>query len=153
MKRILLFLATAALLGGCTMKTRGVPSAAPEWAKADYTVLGKTNHEEYGTYILAIDWGHLFANQAANVQADASDPLSAILGLIGGGSREESRALYHALDKMPEATHLMAHRSHTTTSGVVLFGMPVFGERCAAVEARGVKIGEKPAGPPGQPPA
>lgn len=153
MKRILLFLATAALLGGCTMKTHGVPSAAPEWAKADYTVLGKTNHEECGTYILAIDWGHLFANQAANVQADASDPLSAILGLVGGGSREESRALYHALDKMPEATHLMAHRSHTTTSGVVLLGMPVFGERCAAVEARGVKIGEKPAGPPGQPPA
>lgn len=153
MKRILLLLAAASLIGGCTVKTHGVPSAAPEWAKADYTVLGKTNHEECGTYIF-LDWGHLFANQKASVSADAGNPLSAIVGLVGGGGTpEESRALYHALDKMPEATHLLAHRSHTTLSGVHLLGFPIFGERCAAVEARGVKIGEKPAGPPGQPPA
>jgi hypothetical protein len=139
---------------GCTRKTHGVPGANPEFAKADYTVLGKTNHEECGTYILFIDFAHLFANQSAAVTGGAGGPLDALLGLLGGGGTpEESRALYHALDKMPEATHLMAHRAHTTSAGLLVFGTPMFGERCTAVEARGVKIGEKPAGPPGQPPA
>jgi len=126
----------------------GVPAANPEFAKADYTVLGKTNHEECGTYILGFDFGHMFTNQKAQVGAGG------ILSLLGGGmGPEESRAMYHALDKMPEATHLMAHRSHTTASGVLIGMFPIFGERCASVEARGVKIGDKPAGPPGQPPA
>ena len=40
---------------------------------------------------------------------------------------------------------LLAHRAHTTSTGVVFFGQPIFGQRCSAVEARGVKIGEKPA--------
>lgn len=155
MKRLVLFLAVGALLSGCTRKIHGVPSANPEFAKADYTVLGKTNHEECGTYILGIDFAHLFANQGAQVTASGSGGVGDILaGLIGGGgTREGSRALYHALDKMPEATHLMAHRSHTTASGLLLGTFPIFGERCTAVEARGVKIGDKPAGPPGQPPA
>jgi len=148
MKRVLLALAAGALLVGCTKKLHTVPGANPEFAKADYTVLGKTNHEECGTYILFIDWGHLFTNQSASV--GGGGPLAF---LTGGMTAEESRAMYHALDKMPEATHLMAHRSHTTASGVLLGRFPVFGERCTSVEARGVKIGDKPAGPPGQPPA
>lgn len=150
MKRGLIILAMAATLTGCTSKVHAVPGANPEFAKADYTVLGKTNHEECGTYIF-IDWGHLFSNQKASVRA--SDAGFSLAGIIGGITPEESRALYHALDKMPEATHLMAQRSHTTTAGLVMFGYPIFGERCSAVEARGIKIGEKPAGPPGQPPA
>ena len=155
MKRVVLAIAAAAALGGCTLKTHGVRGANFEFAKADYTVLGKTNHEECGTYILGIDWGHLFSNQKASITGGSGGGIGAILGaLLGGpGSPEESRALYHALDKMPEATHLMPNRAHTTVSGVVLFGMPIFGERCSAVEAHGVKIGDKPAGPPGQPPA
>ena len=155
MKRVLLVLAASALMAGCTKKIHGVPSANPEWAKADYTVLGKTNHEECGTYIFGIDFGHLFANQKSAVGADPGNAgIGAILSMVvGGGTKEESRALYHALDKMPEATHLLAHRSHTTASGLLFGTFPIFGERCTAVEARGVKIGEKPAGPPGQPPA
>lgn len=146
MKRILSVAVTAALLGGgCTMKKHSVPVAAPEFAKADYTVLGKTNHEECGTYILGIDFGHLFSNQKASTTAGASGGLAGILlGFVGSGSKEESRALYHALDKMPEATHLLAHRAHTTSSGVLFGSYPIFGERCVSVEARGVKIGEKP---------
>ena len=151
MKRLLLVLAAGALLAGCTKKVHGVPGANPEFAKADYTVLGKTNHEECGTYILGIDFGHLFANQKASVSGGGGGILAFLP--FGGMNAEESRALYHALDKMPEATHLMAHRSHTTASGVLLGMFPIFGERCSSVEARGVKIGDKPAGPPGQPPA
>lgn len=145
MKRILSTAVMVVLLGsGCTLKTHSAPIAAPEFAKADYTVLGKTNHEECGTYIF-LDWAHLFSNQKASTSS--GDGINGLIsGLVSGGSREESRALYHALDKMPEATHLLAHRAHTTSSGVLLFGgRPLFGERCASVEARGVKIGEKPA--------
>jgi hypothetical protein len=151
MRRVILALAAGALVAGCTMKKHGVPGANPEFAKADYTVLGKTNHEECGTYILGIDWGHLFANQKAAVSGGGGGLLDLLP--FGGMGPEESRAMYHALDKMPEATHLMAHRSHTTASGVLLGMFPIFGERCSSVEARGVKIGDKPAGPPGQPPA
>jgi hypothetical protein len=131
------------LMAGCTYKYHTVPEAAPEFAKADYRVLGKTNHEECGTYILAIDFGHLFANQRGTRLSNS--PIAGIPFIGGGGSPEEARALYHALDKMPEATHLLAHRTHTTSTGLVFFGTPIFGQRCAAVEARGVKIGEKPA--------
>ena len=144
MKRFVSIALAASLIGGCTLKTHSVPIAAPEFAKADYTVLGKTNHEECGTYILAIDWGHLFSNQKASVTSSGGGISDVLLGFVGGYSKEESRALYHALDKMPEATHLLAHRAHTTSSGVLFFGYPIFGERCASVEARGVKIGDRP---------
>lgn len=145
MLRFTLAVAVAVLLGGgCTMKTHSAPLAAPEFAKADYTVLGKTNHEECGTYII-LDWAHLFANQKAVTAAPSGGIESLLIGFISGGNPEESRALYHALDKMPEATHLLAHRAHTTTSGVLIFGRPLFGERCSSVEAHGVKIGERPA--------
>lgn len=143
MKRFALALPLA-VLAGCTMKYHTVPEAAPEFAKADYRVLGKTNHEECGTYILGIDFGHLFNNQRGTRLSASPIGMIPLIGSMGG-SPEEARALYHALDKMPEATHLLAHRTHTTSTGLVLFGSPIFGQRCAAVEARGVKIGEKPA--------
>jgi len=142
MKR-LIFALPLILMAGCTFKYHTIPEAAPEFAKADYRVLGKTNHEECGTYILGFDFAHLFANQRGT--RISSSPLGAIPLIGGGGSPEEARSLYHALDKMPEATHLLAHRAHTTSTGLVVFGQPIFGQRCSAVEARGVKIGEKPA--------
>jgi hypothetical protein len=132
----------AAAASGCNKKLHAVPSMNPTPALADYTVLGKTNHEECGTYIFAIDWGHLFSNQKTSVRARATS----LLGMLPfvGPTPEESRALYHALDKMPEATHLLANRAHVTATGFT-FGMePIFGERCAFVEAHGVKIGERP---------
>ncbi|MFT4626672.1 MAG: hypothetical protein ACI8PZ_005350 [Myxococcota bacterium] len=149
MKRVLLALGAAVLLGGCTYKRHAIPTMNPEPAKADYTVLGKTNHEECGTYIFAIDWKHLFQNQTSKT--------AAAVGSHGGPyntpmNREASRALYHALDKMPEATHLLASRVHTTGSGLLWFStLPFFGQRCATVEARGVRIGEKPLAPPAVP--
>lgn len=145
MKRLAMLLPIV-MLAGCSFKNHSIPGAAPEFAKADYTVLGKTNHEECGTYILGIDWGHLLSNQSGGRMAPESSAggIAAILGSLMGGSREESRAMYHALDKMPEATHLLAHRTHTTSTGLVIAGTPFFGQRCAAVEARGVKIGDKP---------
>lgn len=146
MKRLTM-LVPVLMLAACSFKSHTIPGAAPEFAKADYTVLGKTNHEECGTYILGIDFGHLLSNQSGGRLApeNGGGGIFALIGGFIGGSPEESRAMYHALDKMPEATHLLAHRTHTTTTGLVLGGLPFFGQRCAAVEARGVKIGDKPA--------
>jgi hypothetical protein len=149
MKRLLLAAGAALVLGsGCTYKQHAIPTMNPEPAKADYTVLGKTNHEECGTYIFSIDWKHLFRNQSAKATAanwSHRGPHSMNL------NPESSRALYHALDKMPEATHLLASRVHTTGSGLLIGTRPLFGERCASVEARGVRIGEKPLAPPAAP--
>ena len=123
MKRLLLAASAALLVGGCTYKQHSIPSMNPEPAKADYTVLGKTNHEECGTYIFGIDWKHAFRNQSAGSRA----PVWSHGGPYRTNSnREASRALYHALDKMPEATHLMASRVHTTSSGLVMGGRPLF---------------------------
>jgi hypothetical protein len=146
--------ALALLTVGCNVKKHGVPAGMTQpLDKIDWTILGATNHEECGTYILAIDWAHLFANQSF----DAGDPppvvgapfgLAGIIAVMSVGryNPDESRALYHAADKMPDATHLIAPRVHSTSSGILLpGGLPLFGERCASVEARGLKVGTKPA--------
>ncbi len=149
MKRLstlLLALGAAFGLSACSLKHATVPGAPIPFASADYTVLGNTNAEECGTYILGIDFSHLFSNQSATITGGTStDPISAILGLLlGPTSPEASRALYMALEKIPEATHLLAPRVHETVSGIPLGPFVLFGQRCATVDARGVVIGEKP---------
>ncbi|MDF1562514.1 MAG: hypothetical protein P1V51_05700 [Deltaproteobacteria bacterium] len=149
MKRILIALlavSTLTLAAGCSRRHVGIPGAAIPFAKADYTVLANVNAEECGTYIFGIDWAHLFSNEAASITAGQSSSPFAIIGaLLGGGmSAEGSRALYMALDKIPEATHLLSPRVHTSANGLLFGSMPIFGTRCSIVDARGVRIGEKP---------
>ena len=128
-----LLLVAIALSAGCTIKRQRIPFADPAFADADYRVLGKTNHQECGTYVFGVDWKHAFKNQSGLRPGPGA-----------GANAEERRALYHALEKMPEATHLLAHRSHTTINGLAAFGHPLFGKRCAEVDARGVRIQEQP---------
>ena len=146
MSRLSVALVAAMLLPGCAIKTRAIPEAPVPFASINYTVLGATSAESCGNYILGIDFGHLFSTQAGHTSAAASaNPLSAIVGLLPiGGGPEESRALYDALEKMPEATHLLSPRSSSEAHGLLLFGFPFFGERCATVEAHGVKVGTGP---------
>ncbi len=151
MKRLAMILSMATLMSGCAYKYHTIPGAAPEFAPADYRILGKTNHEECGTYIFGIDWRHLLTNQSGGRLTPENAGLGGAVGALVNNFfampiQEERRALYHALDKMPEATHLLGHRTHTTTTGLVFGPVPLFGKRCAAVEARGVKILEKPMG-------
>jgi hypothetical protein len=109
-------------------------------------VLGETSAEACGTYVFGIDFGHLFTDKAGGVSGGGGgDLLSAILGGRPWIS-EEARALYEALDKMPEATNLAAYRSHVTNDGLTAgkFGPPIFGRRCATIVAHGVKMGKGP---------
>jgi hypothetical protein len=150
-----LALAAVALLvtTGCALKGSSVPGASIDFAKADYTVLGATNAEECGTYILGIDWGHLFKNEGAMI-APGSFTMTGTAGLGAAGvhnallAPEGRRALYMSLEKMPDATHLLAPRVNVEIKGVPLGPSPyaplLFGQRCATVEARGVKIGDRP---------
>ena len=64
----------------------------------------------------------------------------------GAMTPEGRKALYMALEKMPEATHLLAPRVTVEASGITMLKSthPIFGKRCATVEARGVKIGDRP---------
>ena len=131
-------------LSGCALKGAAIPGAPIPWADAGFTVMGKTTEEACGSYVFGIDFGHLFANQGASVKASSSNPLSMLTALVSGGTAEESRALYHALDKIPDATHLLDVRSESSFAGIGTIGLPLFGQRCATVHARGVKIDERP---------
>lgn len=140
-----LMLALAASLTGCNLKSHAIPAAPLPFASVNYTVMGSTSAEACGTYIFGIDFGHLFVDQQGSTSAGGGDALSALLGAVaGGGSPESGRALYDALQKMPEATNLYAPKVHTTVTGLAPFGAPVFGRRCATVEAHGVKVGTGP---------
>lgn len=141
MKKVL-FTALAVIgLSGCAMKGSRIPAANIMFAKADYTVMGETTEEACGTYIIGIDFAHLFKNEG-------NAPPMSIMGLImngvPAGGKEESRALYHAMAKIPEATHLLDIRTEAEFNGVGLLAFPLFGQRCARVHARGVKIGSRP---------
>lgn len=143
----LLAVAAVLLASGCNFKSHSIPDAPLPFASVDYKVLGATTAEACGTYIFGIDWGHLFTDQHGQTSSSgAADPLSSLLGMlpIGGGTPEAARALYDALEKMPEATNLYAPKIHTTVTGFAPFEMPIFGKRCSSIEANGVKIGTGP---------
>ncbi|MEB3223402.1 MAG: hypothetical protein VKS61_15105 [Candidatus Sericytochromatia bacterium] len=140
-----LLAATALLaLTGCALKGARAPQAPIPFADAGFTVMGQTTEEACGTYVFAIDFGHLFANQSASLAMPSTGGFRLPALPIGGPTREEKRALYHALDKIPDATHVLDVRAETQTTGFAPFGIPVFGQRCATVHARGVKIDERP---------
>ena len=152
MKRFALALTLLGALTGCAMKSSTIPGAPIPFAKADYTVMGSTSAEECGSYILGINFQALFKNEAAG-SVPGTFTMS---GTVGAGaammnnamlSPEGSKALYMALEKMPEATHLLAPRVNIEANGVTLgpgTGIVIFGKRCATVEARGVRIGDRP---------
>jgi hypothetical protein len=147
MKKLLLALAAFGTLAGCNLKYHSFPGAPLPFASVDYDVMGATSAEACGTYIFGIDFGHLFVDQQGSSSGGGGgDALSMIIGMlpIGGPSPEAARALYDAMEKMPEATNLYAPKIHETVTGISPFGMPIFGQRCAEVEARGVKLGKGP---------
>ena len=127
---------------GCDLKRAAIPGADIPFAKADFTVLGNTNAEACGTYIFGINWAELLQNDRASISAGSGGLLALLFG--GVGSPEAAGALYMALEKIPEATHLLSPRVHTVTTGFAPFGLPFFASRCAVVDARGVVIGKKP---------
>jgi hypothetical protein len=144
--RSLLLVAVASFgLSGCAFKSAAIPGANIPFASADYKVMGKTTAESCGAYVFMLDFAHLLASKDGGVSAGSSDPLSALLGALPiGGSPETSRALYKALNKMPEATHLLDIRTEGSFTGIGTMGLPLFGERCSTVHARGVKIKNAP---------
>ncbi len=147
MKNILIALVALATLGGCNLRSHTFPGAPLPFASVNYEVLGATSAEACGVYIFGIDFGHLFVDsQGSAGAAPGGDAFSMILGMlpIGGPSPEAGRALYDAMDKMPEATNLYSPKVHETVNGIAPFGIPIFGQRCAEVEARGVKLGKGP---------
>ena len=132
MKKLLLLIPILAT--GCSLKTHSIPGADIPFAEANYTVMGKVSHEECGTYTFGLDIVHLFDDQQASGGAASSLPIPIP---IPTGSPEQERALYGALEKMPEATHLLSPRVQTETSGISLGPIILFGKRCSTIYARG----------------
>ena len=75
-----------------------------------------------------------------NPEVMALNPLNKLPTLI----LDDGRALYDAMEKMPEATNLYAPKIHETVVGIAPYSTPIFAQRCAEVEARGVKLGRGP---------
>jgi hypothetical protein len=113
-------------LSGCAFKGASIPGAKIPFASADYKVMGRTTAESCGAYVFMLDFAHLMASKSATTGF--------------GQSAEVSRALYKALNKMPDATHLLDIRTESAFTGIGTTNLPFFGERCATVHARGVKI-------------
>jgi hypothetical protein len=133
-------------LCGCSFTDASIPKAPIEMARSDYTLLGETTAEDCGTYILGIDFGHLFSNEEAAVGGSAarsSSFLRVLLPFLGVfRTPEPGRALYKALAKIPNANFLIEPRVKVEKSGFLVFGWPIFGERCASVTAESVEIGD-----------
>ena len=123
---------------GCTLKNTKIPSAGVTLAEADYIILGEISATSCGGYILGINWETLFHQESTSISS-GGNILGALLG-AGAGSPEASRALYDALEEMPEATHLLAPRVKTESNGFHVGPIPVFADRCATVHARGVRV-------------
>ena len=123
---------------GCTLKNTKIPSAGVTLAEADYIILGEISATSCGGYILGINWETLFHQESTSISS-GGNILGALLG-AGAGSPEASRALYDALEEMPEATHLLAPRVKTESNGFHIGPIPVFADRCATVSARGVRV-------------
>ena len=139
MKKLLLLIPILAT--GCSLKTHSIPGADIPFAEANYTVMGKVSHEECGTYTFGLDIAHLFDDQQASGGAASSLPIPIPLPT---GSPEQGRALYGALEKMPESTHLLSPRVQTETNGIGMGPIIIFGKRCSTVYARGVKVATNP---------
>ncbi len=125
---------------GCSHTNATIPDAGIPFARASYKLAGQTSEEECGTYILGLNFGSLFATETGTRSGGAGG----ILGLIGGGggTLEEQQALYKALEKIPEATHLLEPRVKNSFVGVGYVGLPFFGKRCAAVKSHAVTMGD-----------
>lgn len=123
---------------GCSFNHANVPEADIPFAAADYELGDRVSQESCNTYILGIDFSALFGSDTATVPTGASAlpiPLP-----IGGVAPEVSEAMYMAVEKMPDATHVVRPRTHVSTNGLVAFGTPIFGKRCGKVEAHSATI-------------
>jgi len=135
--------AAAMALGtvGCAHTNATIPDAGIPFARASYKLAGQTSEEECGTYILGINFGSIFATETGTRTAGGG---GGILGLLGGGggTLEEQEALYKALEKVPEATHLLEPRVKNSFTGIGYISLPIFGKRCATVKSHAVTMGD-----------
>lgn len=119
---------------GCSFKHAKVPEADIPFARADYSLGDKVSQESCNTYIFGIDFSALFGSDTAAVPTGAASALP--IPIPGTGfAPEVNEAMYNAVQKMPDATHVVQPRIHTTTKGLVTFGTPIFGKRCGQVDA------------------
>jgi hypothetical protein len=137
-KSYLIVIGLFTLTTGCTLKNTKIPSAGVALAEADYIILGEISATSCGSYILGINWETLF-HQESTAVSSGGNILGALLG-SGVSSPEASKALYEALDEIPEATHLLAPRVKTESNGFLMGPIPIFADRCATVNARGVRV-------------
>jgi hypothetical protein len=124
---------------GCSFNHANVPNAPIEFAASDYELGDKVSQETCNTYILGINFAGLFGSDTATVPSPAS---ALPIPLPGSGAAPEvTEAMYMAVQKMPNATHVVQPRTHVSMSGLTLgSAFPIFGKRCGKVEAHSATV-------------
>ncbi len=116
MKKSVLILAAFAFLSfmiGCTSMskdTRIIAAQGLRLVPMDYDVIGDTAAEETRTYILGIDFAHIFSDEmAASVEEDTN--IGFIYTLMAPPEDKVKRgAMYKALEKVPQADRILEPR-------------------------------------------
>ncbi|HCH67006.1 MAG: hypothetical protein CL927_19220 [Deltaproteobacteria bacterium] len=148
MKRILLVLAMLSVGSGCKYSARTnntVSANGLQLAEADYEVLDWVDAKACATYIFFLRIPEKDEDEKGG-KREGIISAGSILGGGGAPDPDSADALYGALVKMPEATHLINPRYTVQSSGFLagLLGRPMFGRRCAKVRARGLSLGAGP---------
>ena len=128
-------------LAACSFQNSRIAGADIPFAKADYKLGGKVSDEACGVYIFAIWWKGIFTADTGHraPRAAGGNPLAF---LSGRNTKEENRALYQSLQKMPDATHLTDVRAEESFKGFGGVRLPLFGKRCAKVTSQAVTMGD-----------
>ena len=142
MKRMAIFFAASCLiLTSCSFKHARMDAADLPLAPADYEVLGWVTETACADYILGIF--RTPQDGPKNVMGFLS-PGSIIGGAIP--DQDSADAMYKAMLRYPDATHLLAPRFRIEAKGVVFAGVVIFGERCSEVRVRAVSVKNGPLG-------
>ena len=105
--------AAAGFMVGCTSMskdTRVIATQGVRLVPVDYEVIGDTAAQDTRTYILGIDFAHLFNDElAANIDENTDKGLMYKL-LAPKEDKAKCGALYKALEKVPQADRLLEPR-------------------------------------------
>ena len=110
---VLVVFAAASLVIGCTSMskdTRVIATQGVRLVPIDYEVIGDTAAQDTRTYILGVDFAHLFNDEmAASVEENTDQGL---LNKLLGPIEEKSKrgAMYKALEKLPQADRILEPR-------------------------------------------
>ncbi len=121
---IAVLVAAIGFISGCTSMSNDTRIISPQGIRLvpiDYTVIGDTAAEDTRTYILGVDFAHIFSDVlAANVDENTGRGFLSTL-LASKEDMAKRGALYKALEKIPQADRLLEPRWTVEVKDMLFF--------------------------------